>query len=59
MHTTLSIDAVAGLLVGVRQVLSPHTDERPAGVKPSPPGSTSSRKGILSKPTAPAWSLDM
>jgi AmpD protein len=35
MHTTLSIDAAAGLLIGVRQVLSPHTDERPAGVQPS------------------------
>ena len=35
MHTTLSIDAAAGLLIGVRQVLSPHTDERPAAVQPS------------------------
>jgi N-acetyl-anhydromuramoyl-L-alanine amidase len=35
MHTTLSIDAAAGLLIGVRQVLSPHTDEWPPGVKPS------------------------
>jgi N-acetyl-anhydromuramoyl-L-alanine amidase len=35
MHTTLSIDATAGLLLGARQVLSPHFDERPPGVLPS------------------------
>jgi len=35
MHTTLSIDALSGLLLGVRQVLSPHWDARPAGVVPS------------------------
>jgi N-acetyl-anhydromuramoyl-L-alanine amidase len=28
------IDAATGLLVGVRQVLSPHFDERPAGLLP-------------------------
>ena len=32
--TTLRIDAATGLLAGVRQVLSPHCDARPAGVKP-------------------------
>ncbi len=31
---TLHIDATTGLLIGARQVLSPHFDERPAGVKP-------------------------
>lgn len=31
---TLHIDATTGLLRGARQVLSPHFDERPAGVKP-------------------------
>jgi AmpD protein len=35
MHNALRIDPVTGLLVGVRQVLSPHFDERPAGVTPS------------------------
>ena len=35
MHKTLSIDSATGLLIGVRQVLSPHADERPPGVKPS------------------------
>jgi N-acetyl-anhydromuramoyl-L-alanine amidase len=35
MHKTLSIDAAAGLLVGVRQVLSPHFDERPPAVLPA------------------------
>jgi N-acetyl-anhydromuramoyl-L-alanine amidase len=30
----LRIDAATGLLAGVRQVLSPHFDERPAGVLP-------------------------
>ena len=32
MHETLSIDATTGLLLGARQVLSPHADERPPGV---------------------------
>jgi len=31
---TLSVHASTGLLTGVRQVLSPHRDERPAGVTP-------------------------
>ena len=31
---TLHIDAATGLLVGARQVLSPHFDARPSGVKP-------------------------
>jgi AmpD protein len=35
MHNTLTIDAVTGLALGVRQVLSPHFDERPAAVAPS------------------------
>ncbi|HWW19686.1 MAG TPA: 1,6-anhydro-N-acetylmuramyl-L-alanine amidase AmpD [Steroidobacteraceae bacterium] len=35
MHSALRIDPVTGLLVGVRQVLSPHFDERPAGVTPT------------------------
>jgi AmpD protein len=35
MHKTLSIDAATGLLAGVRQVLSPHFDERPPGVLPA------------------------
>jgi N-acetyl-anhydromuramoyl-L-alanine amidase len=30
----LHVDAATGLLVGARQVLSPHFDARPAGVKP-------------------------
>jgi len=30
----LKIDAATGLLVGARQVLSPHCDARPAGMKP-------------------------
>ena len=30
----LKVDAATGLLVGARQVLSPHFDARPAGVKP-------------------------
>lgn len=34
MTTQLRIDASTGLLTGVRQVLSPHCDERPAGVTP-------------------------
>jgi N-acetyl-anhydromuramoyl-L-alanine amidase len=32
--TTLRIDPATGLLAGVRQVLSPHCDARPAGIKP-------------------------
>jgi AmpD protein len=35
MHSALRIDPPSGLLTGVRQVLSPHLDERPAGVVPS------------------------
>ena len=35
MHSVLSIDAVTGLLLGARQVLSPHQDARPPGVPPS------------------------
>jgi N-acetyl-anhydromuramoyl-L-alanine amidase len=35
MHNTLSIDAATGLLVGARQVLSPHFDQRPPGVLPA------------------------
>jgi N-acetyl-anhydromuramoyl-L-alanine amidase len=31
---TLAVHQPTGLLVGVRQVLSPHRDERPAGVQP-------------------------
>jgi AmpD protein len=34
MHNTLSIDVITGLMPGVRQVLSPHFDQRPAGVLP-------------------------
>jgi AmpD protein len=30
-HPPLRIDAVTGLVLGVRQVLSPHFDERPSG----------------------------
>jgi N-acetyl-anhydromuramoyl-L-alanine amidase len=30
----LHIDPATGLLIGARQVLSPHFDERPSGVKP-------------------------
>jgi N-acetyl-anhydromuramoyl-L-alanine amidase len=30
----LHVDAATGLLIGARQVLSPHFDTRPAGVKP-------------------------
>ena len=32
--TPLKIDAATGLVAGVRQVLSPHLDARPTGVKP-------------------------
>jgi AmpD protein len=35
MQNRLSIDAATGLLIGARQVLSPHADERPPGTKPS------------------------
>jgi len=35
MHNTLSIDTTTGLLIGARQVLSPHADERPPGEQPS------------------------
>lgn len=35
MHSALRVDPTTGLLVGVRQVLSPHFDERPTGVVPS------------------------
>ena len=31
---TLAVHHPTGLLIGVRQVLSPHRDERPAGVQP-------------------------
>jgi N-acetyl-anhydromuramoyl-L-alanine amidase len=31
---TLAVHVPTGLLIGVRQVLSPHRDERPAGVQP-------------------------
>ena len=34
MHSTLSIDVSSGLAPGVRQVLSPHFDQRPLGVLP-------------------------
>jgi N-acetyl-anhydromuramoyl-L-alanine amidase len=34
MHSALSIDGITGLLPGVRQVLSPHFDQRPPGVLP-------------------------
>jgi len=35
MHETLNIDALTGLLLDVRQVLSPHFDQRPAQALPS------------------------
>ena len=35
MHKTLSIDAATGLALGVRQVLSPHFDERPPAELPT------------------------
>jgi AmpD protein len=35
MHSVPHIDRDAGLVLGVRQVLSPHFDSRPAGVVPS------------------------
>lgn len=34
MHTPLRIDDATGLLIGARQVLSPHYDARPAGAVP-------------------------
>lgn len=34
MGKPMRIDAATGLLLGVRQVLSPHWDARPAGVQP-------------------------
>lgn len=34
MHTTLGIDAATGILVGARQVLSPHCDARPPATLP-------------------------
>jgi AmpD protein len=34
MQSALSIDAATGLAVGMRQVLSPHFDARPAGCAP-------------------------
>jgi AmpD protein len=34
LTTPLRIDAATGLLAGARQVLSPHFDQRPAGVLP-------------------------
>jgi AmpD protein len=35
MHSDLRIDPATGLLIGVRQVLSPHFDPRPSGVVPT------------------------
>jgi AmpD protein len=35
MHSAPRIDPVSGLIIGVRQVLSPHFDQRPAGVSPT------------------------
>ncbi len=34
MQTEFALDPATGMLAGVRQVLSPHWDERPAGVPP-------------------------
>ena len=34
MQSAFNVHAVSGLLTGVRQVLSPHWDQRPAGVTP-------------------------
>ena len=34
LQSAFSVHAATGLLIGVRQVLSPHWDERPAGVVP-------------------------
>jgi AmpD protein len=35
MLSALRIDPTSGLLIGVRQVLSPHFNQRPAGVEPT------------------------
>jgi AmpD protein len=35
MHSTAQIDTSTGLLMGARQVLSPHFDQRPAQVQPT------------------------
>jgi len=35
MHSPLRIDAATGILIGARQVLSPHFDARPPGVAPT------------------------
>lgn len=35
MHSTPHIDTSTGLLIGVRQVLSPYFDARPSGVSPT------------------------
>jgi AmpD protein len=35
MHTTPAIDPATGILIGARQVLSPHFDARPPGVLPT------------------------
>jgi AmpD protein len=35
MHSTPQIDTSTGLLIGARQVLSPHFDPRPAGTAPT------------------------
>jgi len=35
MHSALRIDPTTGLLISVRQVLSPHFDPRPPGVAPT------------------------
>jgi N-acetyl-anhydromuramoyl-L-alanine amidase len=35
MHNTPQVDAGTGLLIAVRQVLSPHFDSRPVGISPS------------------------
>jgi AmpD protein len=50
----LSIDAATGLLIGVRQVLSPHADERPPGVQ------TGATGGAWHQPAARGirWSMD-
>jgi AmpD protein len=34
MQSTFHVHAASGLLTGIRQVLSPHWDQRPAGVTP-------------------------
>jgi AmpD protein len=35
MHSAPRIDPISGLIIGVRQVLSPHFDQRPAAVSPT------------------------